>query len=95
MDVYFQTNAWIDTPFCIKCVDNTLKKTVQEEQELFVFFCDNLEVQKAEFSKESVEALGGIVWYGVANTTDIWQAIDAGYSLLLKVLTKQKFFQLA
>ena len=92
MDVYFQTNASVDTPFCIKCVDNTLKKAVQEEQEPFVLFCDNLEGQKAEVLKESAEALGGIVWYGVANVTDIWQAIDAGYATFLKVLTKQKFF---
>ena len=75
VDVYFQTNAWADTPFCVKWVDNTLKKTVQEEQEPFVVFCDNLEGQKAEVFKESVEALGGIVWYGVANVTDIWQLI--------------------
>ena len=52
-------------------------------------FCDNLEGQKAEVFKESVEALGGIVWYGVANATDIWQPIDAGYAQLLKVLIKQ------
>ena len=31
VDVYFQTNACADTPFCVKWVDNTLKKTVQEE----------------------------------------------------------------
>ena len=61
VDVYFQTNAWVDTPFCVKWVDNTLKKAVQEEQEPFVFFCDNLEGQKAEVFKESVEAVGGIV----------------------------------
>ena len=76
----------------VKWVDNTLKKTVQKEQEPFVLFCDNLEGQKAEVFKESVEALGGIVWYGVANATDIWQPIDAGYAQLLKVLIKQEFF---
>ena len=53
-------------------------------------FCDNLEGQKAEVFKESVEALDGIVWYGVANVTDIWQPIDAGYAQLLKVLIKQE-----
>ena len=26
VDVYFQTKAWADTPFCVKWVDNTLKK---------------------------------------------------------------------
>ena len=54
--------------------------------------CNNLEDQKAEVFKESVEALGGIVWYGVANATDIWQPIDAGYAQFLKVLIKQEFF---
>ena len=71
---------------------NTLKKTVQEEQEPFVLFCGNLDSQRAEVFKESVEALSGIVWYGVANATDIWQPIDAGYAQLLKVLIKQEFF---
>ena len=52
-----------------------MKKAVQEEQEPFVLFCDNLEGQKAEVFKESVETLGGIAWYGVANATDIWQPI--------------------
>ena len=37
----------------------------------FVLFCDNIEGRKAEVFKESVEALGGIAWYGVANATDI------------------------
>ena len=91
MDVYFQTNTWTDTPFCVKWVDNTLRKTVQEEQEPFVLFCGNLEGQKAEVFKESADALGGIVWYGVANVTDIWRSIDAGYARLLKVLIKQEF----
>ena len=91
MNVYFQTNVWADTPFCVKWADNTLKKTVQEEHEPFALFCDKLESQKAEVFKESVEALGGIVWCGVANATDIWQPIDAGYAQLLKVLIKQNF----
>ena len=92
VDVYFQTNAWADIPFCVKWVDNTLKKTVQEEQEPFALFCNNLEDQKAEVFKESVEALSGIVWYCVANATDKWQPIDAGYAQLLKALIKQEFF---
>ena len=62
------------------------------EKEPFVLLCDNLEGQKADVFKESVEALDVIVWYGVADATGIWQPIDAGYAQLLKVLIKQEFF---
>ena len=82
------------------------------EKEPFVLLCDNLEGQKADVFKESVEVLDVIVWYGqkadvfkesvealdvtvwygVADATDIWQPIDAGYAQLLKVLIKQEFF---
>ena len=57
-----------------------------EEEDHFVLFCDNLEAQKSAGFKDDVEALLGLVWYGVANATDIWQPIDAGYAQLLKVI---------
>ena len=31
-----------------------------------------------------VEDLGGIVWYGEPNATDIWQPVNAGYGLQIK-----------
>ena len=54
--------------------------------------CHNLG-QKADLFKDIVKESGGLVWYGVANATDIWQPIDAGYAQLLKVLIKQEFFK--
>ena len=53
-------------------VENTLKRDFQEEQEPLGLFCDNFEGQKADIFKKSIEPLGSIVWYGVANATDIW-----------------------
>ena len=92
VDVDFQTNARADTSFCVKWAQIALKSPVEKEDN-FVLFCDNLEGQKADLFKDTVKELGGLVWYGVANATDIWQPIDAGYTQLLKMLIKQEFFK--
>ena len=92
VDVYFQTNGWADTFFCFKWAEKTLKSAVEKEVN-FVLFYNNLEGQKADLFKDTVKELGGLVWYGVANATDIWQPIDAGYTQLLKMLIKQEFFK--
>ena len=31
-----------------------------------------------------VRSLGGIVWFGVADATDIWQPVDSGFGQMLK-----------
>ena len=92
VDVYFQPNAWADTPFCVEWAKKTLKSAIEEEDH-FVLFCDKLQGQIADGFKDAVEVLDGLVWYGVANATDIWQPIDAGYAQLLKMSIKQEFFK--
>ena len=53
----------------------------------------NLEGQKPEPFKDAVSASNGLVWYGLANATDIWQPVDAGYGKILKSLIKQHSFE--
>ena len=86
VDVYWQTNAWADTEFCINWVKGTLKPATSHLNE-FVLFCDNLHGQLSDLFKSEVSKLGGIVWYGVPNATDIWQPVDSGFGQLLKKLT--------
>ena len=69
----------------------TLKPAV-EDTDRFVLFVDNLEGQKAESFKDAVSASNGLVWYGLANATDIWQPVDAGYGKILKSLLNNIFF---
>ena len=38
VDVYFQTNAWADTPFCVKWEDNTLKKQFKRNRSPLFYF---------------------------------------------------------
>ena len=52
--------------------------------------CDNFSAQVTDNFKDAVSAIGGLVWYWVPNTTDLWQPVDAGFGELLKVLTKQE-----
>ena len=47
IDIYFQSNAWADTDFCVKWAKGTLKLAV-EGTDRFVLFVDILEGQKAE-----------------------------------------------
>lgn len=79
------------TEFCVEWARKTLKPATNDEDR-FVLYVDNLEGQKADRFKDAVSANGGLVWYGLANATDIWQPIDAGYGRLLKASVKQYFF---
>ena len=81
-----------DTPFCVEWAKKPLKSAIEEEDH-FVLFCNNLQGQISDGFKDAVGALDGLVWYGVANATDIWQPIDAGYAQLLKMSIKQEFFK--
>ena len=56
----------------------------------FVLFCDNLSAQVADNFKDAVSSIGGLVWYGVPNATDLWQPVDDGFGQLLKVLAIQE-----
>lgn len=88
VDVYFQPNAWADTKFSVEWAEKTLAPVVKDT-ERFVLFCDNLSCQKSNEFKEAVSSKKGIVWYGLPNTTDLWQPIDSGPGYLVKVLVKQ------
>ena len=77
MDVYFQDNAWADTEFSLNWLKRTLSPIVENESR-YVLFCDNLTAQLSDPFKNSVSSTSGIVWYGLPNTTDLWQPVDAG-----------------
>ena len=38
------------------------------------------------FHTDSVQEMGGTVWFGLADATDLWQPVDAGYAATLKML---------
>ena len=40
---------------------------------------DNLEAHTKDDFKKLVNSLNGVVWYGLPNTNDLWQLLDAGY----------------
>ena len=69
-------------------VENTLSQAVQGE-ERFVLFCDNLTAQVSDEFRQAVSSLGGVVWYGLPNATDLWQPVDAGYVQLLKSVARR------
>ena len=83
VDVLFQANAWADTKVSENWVKSTLAKAVQNLDE-YVLFCDNLVAQTSNEFKEAVRATKGIVWFGLANATNIWQPVDCGYGQLYK-----------
>lgn len=89
VDVFFQENAWADTPVCVDWVNRTLKRAV-EDTDRFVLFCDNLSAQVSDEFKEAVSAIRGVVWFDVPNATDLWKPVDAGFAELVKKLAVQE-----
>jgi hypothetical protein len=85
VDVYFQKNAWTDTPLAVQYANRTLKSYVTElGSDRFLLFCDNLRAhQSAEF-KSACAQLGITLWFYPPGTTDITQPIDAGYGRAVK-----------
>ena len=64
---------------------------VQHSIDRFVLFCGNLSAQVSDEITKSVSNLNGVCWYGLPNSTDIWQPVDAGYvELLPKVFPNSK-----
>ena len=57
-----------------------------ENKQNYILFCDNLEGQTALPFQEEVRKRGGMVWFGVKNTTDFWQPVDAWTEKKIKVL---------
>ena len=72
VDVYFQSNAWVDGETCMEWTERTLKNFVDDEKlEKFVLLCDNPEAQCSDQFKEKVRDLHGVVWYVLKNDTDL------------------------
>ena len=66
-----------------------MKKTCPND-EPYLLFCDNLEGQLADDSTSSANLPGGKPWYGIPNTTDIWQLVEKGYASTLKAFVNLK-----
>ena len=91
VDVYWQANAWADVNFSVNWVTRTLKPAVMNTSKTnkeFVRFCDNLSAQTNELFLSEVRKLSGIVWFGLAGATDIWQLVDCGFGYMLKSLVR-------
>ena len=87
VQVFFQTNAWMDHKVNMEWTEKVLFKFIEEENlKKFVLFCDNLEAHQNDEFKESVSKNLGLVWFGLPNGTDLWQPVDAGYAQVLKQL---------
>ena len=80
--ISYKVNAWADTELSVNWVNKTLKSAT-ERNDRFVLYCDNLSAQVIDNFKDAVSAIGGLVWYGVPNATDLWQPVDAGFGELL------------
>ena len=65
----FNKMAVADTEFSVSLVEKTLKQFAEKESR-FILFCDNLTTQ-VMISKRFVTNLGGIVCFGVLNSTDM------------------------
>ena len=89
MDVYFLEKAWVDSKFSCNWAKKTLKQTISDNSK-FALFCDNLTAQCTDQFKEEMPNINGVVWYGLASATDLWQSVDSGYGKLLKVLMTQQ-----
>ena len=89
--VFFQPNAWMDINVANEWMEKTLEKFVKDEgMERFVLLLDNLSTHTEENFKKSVCDLGGLVWFGLPDATDLWQPVDAGYAQVLKSLISKE-----
>ena len=86
VDVYFQTNAWMDQRVCKCWCDKTLLPFIKEGLSKFVLLLDNLKGQMQDDFKDAVAGANGFLWYGLPSATDLWQPVDAGYVASLKAL---------
>ncbi len=90
VDVYWQKNAWADTEFSIKWMEQTLKPAVKDnENSEFLLFCDNLSAQADALFLSKVRALNGIVWFGVLGAMDIWHPVDCWFGNMLKSMVSK------
>ena len=91
IDVYFQPNAWMDSNVNMQWTEKTLKSFVEQQKlKKYVLLRDNLEAHCTEEFKVAVRDQKGLVWYGLAGGTDLWQPVDAGYAQVLKTLISRE-----
>ena len=90
VDVYWQKDAWADTTFSVEWANRTLAPVVKDLNH-FVLFADNLTAQTTDHFKSAVSNISGLVWFGLANATELWQVVDAGLDQTLKVLCGQSY----
>ena len=69
------------TKVCLERTEKCFKKYVTNEKlERHVLLLNNVEAhKKAEFRKV-VKKLSAVVWYGLLNSRQLWQPLDAGYA---------------
>lgn len=79
VDVFWQANAWADTPFSVEWVNTTLKPATatfdengKETNEEFLLIVDNLKCQIKEEFKTAVKKINGLVWYGISSKSDVF-----------------------
>ena len=65
---------------------------IVEQQKLkkYVLLVNNLEAHCTEELKVAVRDQKELVWYGLADGTDLWQPVDAGYAQVLKTLISRE-----
>ena len=86
INVFFQTNAWIDIHLCSKWIDTTLSTFVLDEKLETVLLLDNISCQELDGLKDKVSTIKKLCWYGSKEGTDLWQPIEAGYADVVKKL---------
>ena len=86
--VFFQENAWVNTIVATDWVKTTLKSFVEaEEVGHYMLYADNLSAQESEPFIDAVVSSSGVVTYGLAGATDLWQPVDAGVAQIVKQST--------
>ena len=71
--------------------EKTLKSFVEQQKlKKYVLLLDNLEAHCTEEFKVAARDQKGLVWYSLADGTDLWQPVDAGYAQVLKTLNQQR-----
>lgn len=85
VDVYFQSNAWMDSEINMQWVKKTLVPGVGQSAEEKVIFLDNVSFQQEkQFHDACRSELNAIVYLLPENHTDKIQPIDAGFGKMFK-----------
>jgi hypothetical protein len=79
VDVYFNEKAWANRQFCEDWANKTFGPAVKHNPCAKLLFADNLDGQLFAGFKTACKANNVLVWYLLANCTDVLQPVDAGY----------------